>query len=138
MDLVRNNPQGNTPNNTSGNGNGANAQADARGQAAARPQRARVVTPPVDVFEGPEAILVLADLPGVAADALTIRLEKDELSVQGQRTDLAEPVEYRRVFAIPSDVDGEGIGAELSRGVLKLTLPRKASAKPRQIPVRGA
>lgn len=134
MDLVRNNPQANTP-----NGNGTSEKAEApRSQAAPRPARARVVTPPVDVFEGPEAILVLADLPGVAAEGLTIRLEKDELSVQGQRTDLAEPVEYRRVFAVPSDVDGEGIGAELSRGVLKLTLPRKASAKPRQIPVRGA
>lgn len=131
MDLARNNPQGNTPN---GNGQAESA----RGQAATRPARARVVTPPVDVFEGPEAILVLADLPGVSAEALTIRLEKDELSVHGQRTDLAEPVEYRRVFAVPSDVDGEGIVADLSRGVLKLTLPRKASAKPRQIPVRGA
>lgn len=108
-----------------------------RNQAAARPERVRAVAPAVDVFEGPDAILVHADLPGVASEDLSVRLEKDELSFVARRRDLGEALEYRRTFAVPPDVDGDGITASLARGVLELKLPRKASARPRQIPITG-
>ena len=126
MDIVRNanQPQTTTPES-------------ARTAPAPRPERVRAVAPAVDVFEGPDAILVHADLPGVATEDLTVRLEKDELSFVARRRDLGEPLEYRRAFAVPPDVDGDAITASLARGVLELKLPRKASARPRQIPIQG-
>lgn len=128
MDIVRTQPNGTT--------SVAPAES-ARGQAATRPERVRAVAPAVDVFEGPDAILVHADLPGVASEDLAVRLEKDELSFVARRRDLGEVFEYRRTFAVPPDVDGDGITASLARGVLELKLPRKASARPRQIPIQG-
>lgn len=128
MDIVRTQPNGTT---------GVTPADSTRAQAAPRPERVRAVAPAVDVFEGPDAILVQADLPGVAAEDLAVRLEKDELSFVARRRDLGEALEYRRTFAIPPDVDGDGITASLARGVLELKLPRKASARPRQIPIQG-
>lgn len=128
MDIVRNQP----------NGSATTTPADStRHQAATRPERIRAVAPAVDVLEGPDAILVHADLPGVASEDLSVRLEKDELSFVARRRDLGEAFEYRRTFAVPPDVDGDGITASLARGVLELKLPRKASARPRQIPIQG-
>ncbi len=103
----------------------------------ARPTRVRAYSPPVDVFESQEAIVLSVDVPGVAKDDVTLRLEKNDLSIQAMRREsLHGPIEYRRTFTIPQDIDGDAIAAELAKGVLTLTLPRKASAKPRTIPVR--
>jgi len=138
MDLVRNN--GNHTGHGNGNGSAVNVthgQGAQQRAHASRPERVQVLAPPVDVYESEDAILLLADLPGVAADDVTIRLEKDELSLHARRKDAGD-LEYRRAFAVPPDVDGDAIVADLANGVLKLTLPRKASAKPRQIPIRGA
>lgn len=104
-----------------------------------RPARVRAFSPAVDIFESPEAIVVHVDVPGVTAEDVTLRLEKNELVVKATRHEsLHGPIEYQRTFTIPTDIDGEAIAAHLARGVLSLTLPRKASAKPRTIQVRGA
>ncbi len=103
------------------------------------PQQARVraFAPPVDVFESPEAITVLVDVPGVCKEHVTLRLEKNELSIVATRTEsLQGPIEYRRTFRIPNDIDGDAIVADLAKGVLALTLPRQARAKPRTIQLR--
>jgi HSP20 family protein len=134
MEVVKNMEQQN------GGAQAAQTQTKTQPHAQPRQERVRAFAPPVDVFEGEEAILVLVDVPGVTQEEVTLRLEKDELSLQARRPDPAgrgAGIEYRRVFAVPPDVDGEAVTADLSRGVLKLTLPRKASAKPRQIQVRG-
>lgn len=99
--------------------------------------RVRAFSPPVDIFETQDAITVQIDVPGVSKDDVTLRLEKNELDVVAARREaLHGPVEYRRTFTIPQDVDGEAIVADLAKGVLTLTLPRKASAKPRTIQIR--
>lgn len=107
-------------------------------QPEARPARVRAYSPPVDVVEGPEGIVLHVDIPGVAKEDVALRLEKNELSVQATRREsLHGPIEYRRTFSLPQDVDGDAIAADLQKGVLVVTLPRKASAKPRNIEVRG-
>ena len=108
----------------------------------------RPIAPPFDIFESKDEILMFADLPGVAIDGVTIRLEKDQLLVRGQRVAAeaagtlvhAESVlaPYERSFVLPRGMDTEALSAEIKDGVLKLRLPKAESVKPRQIPVTAA
>ncbi len=99
--------------------------------------------PPVDVLENKDEILVIADLPGVSKEELTIRMEDQELLILGSQPDPVgderwQPVEYARSFRVPNTVDPGGISAELKQGVLRLTLKKREEAKPRRIEVKVA
>jgi HSP20 family molecular chaperone IbpA len=105
-----------------------------------------VVAPFVDIYESPEQILVLADLPGVTQEGLSIHLEKGELSFEGRRADAAELgpspgtaslPSYRRSFLVPQGIDLDKISAEMKSGVLRIHLPKAAALKPRQIPIKA-
>lgn len=105
-----------------------------------------VVTPPCDVFESRDEILLLADLPGVVADALRINVDNGELVVEARRVVPApgtvlgaefEACEYQRRFAVPPGIDSTKIAAELKNGVLALHLPKSEALKPRQIAVKA-
>ena len=91
-------------------------------------------TPPVDVFESKEAFLLWAELPGVKAEQVAIDLERDVLTVEATRED--PPLDYRRRFTLSVPVDAEKVSAALDDGVLRVELPKAASALPRTIPVR--
>jgi HSP20 family molecular chaperone IbpA len=98
-----------------------------------------VYAPPVDIFENKDEILIVADVPGVAADGLSINLDREKLSIdarrpEGQKGDKA--FDYRRVFVVPRGLDAEKIDAKLESGVLRLTLPKPAALKPHQIQVK--
>lgn len=95
----------------------------------------RTVTPRVDVYESPEDVLIFADLPGVAADALSVRVEQRSLILEAPRSDGAT---YRRVFDVPAVFDTSKVDAELKQGVLRLKLARSEASKPRRIDVRAA
>ena len=104
------------------------------------------VTPFVDIYENADEILVVADLPGVATGGLTVSLEKGELAFEARRTDASElgpgagetPLpDYRRSFTVPRGIDADKIAAELRDGLLRIHLPKSASLKPRQIPIRA-
>ena len=106
-------------------------------------QQRPAVAPLVDIFENAEELLVVADLPGVTQDNLSIRVEKGELTLEGRRTDAAESgvtteglPDYRRSFVVPQGIDTDKIGAALQAGVLRVHLPKSAALKPRQIPIR--
>lgn len=97
----------------------------------------------VDIYENPDELLVVADLPGVAQGGLSIRLEKGELWLEARRTDAAEIAngagelpDYRRTFVVPNGVDADKISADLQGGVLRVHLPKSAALKPRQIPIK--
>ena len=105
--------------------------------------------PAVDIFETPEELVVLADMPGVTPEGLNVRLEGDVLTIDGRpRSDEYEGlkpmhVEYNvggfhRRFTIGETVDRDGIRAELKNGVLKLRLPKAERAKARRIDVQAA
>ena len=103
------------------------------------------ITPPVDIYETAEGLVVTADLPGVAKEALDVRVENHLLTIRGKTAHIAssEPV-YReyglvnffRQFELNERVDTSKISAELKHGVLTLTLPKAEEAKPRKIEVR--
>lgn len=101
--------------------------------------------PRTDIYETEEGLTVQFDLPGLRQEDLDIRIEKDTLTIQGERKLAAEPEKYlrvernhgafSRVFSLPDFVNQEKIGANLANGVLTVTLPRREETKPRQIQV---
>ena len=112
--------------------------------------RARpVFVPRADIYETPEAIVLLADVPGVKESNLSITLENDVLTIEGNVEPEAhsgfslahaeyEVGDYRRVFTLSTDVDRDKIEATLKAGVLTLVLPKAEPAKARKIAVRAA
>jgi HSP20 family protein len=99
--------------------------------------RAREVPLPVDIYEGDDALLLLADLPGVEPDGLTVSFEAPELRVEGRRGTGETSSVYSRTFRVSEQIDPNGISAELAAGVLKLRLAKAAHTKPRKIEVRA-
>lgn len=102
------------------------------------------IAPTVDVFENDHELLVVADLPGVSQDRMSIHFDKGRLTIEGRREPAKwnarlseiEPADYRRTFLVPQGIDSEKIAAELSAGVLTVHLPKHASLKPRRIDVK--
>jgi HSP20 family protein len=107
-----------------------------------------VWTPAIDVAEDADKITLTADLPGLKQSDLEVQIEKDVLTLRGQRTleRDANGDHYRRFerlsgsfvrsFTLPPTVDVENVSAQLKDGVLTLILPKRAEAKPRQIKVQ--
>lgn len=100
--------------------------------------RAREVMLPVDIFEGPDELLLLADLPGVEASGLNVSFDAQELRIEGRRDAGESAVVYTRTFRVNEHIDASNITAELASGVLKLRLPKSPATKPRKIEVRAA
>jgi HSP20 family protein len=100
--------------------------------------RARQVLLPVDIYEGPDALLLLADLPGVEPAGLTVNFEAPELRIEGRRGSGETAAVYTRTFRVSEQIDPSGISAELSAGVLRLRLAKAAHTKPRKIEVRAS
>jgi HSP20 family protein len=107
-------------------------------------QRERYAVPPVDIYEGPDKLVVLADLPGVTRDGLSVQVEQGVLTIEGkQERDTPGDLLHRefsltpffRQFRITEQIDPTGIRAALKNGVLTLELPKAEQAKPRQIPI---
>ncbi len=118
-------------------------------EAATREERTvpgRFYVPPADVWETEDALAVAMEVPGVAREAVAIELKDDVLRVEA-RVDASkyeglEPVyaeygvgHWARSFALSDKVDRERIEARLEDGVLTLTLPKAAEARPRRISV---
>ncbi len=106
----------------------------------------RFYVPHTDVYETEEALTVVMEMPGVDRKDVEIELKEDVLRVEG-RIDFSkygglEPVyteygvgHWARSFALSDRVDRERIGAQLEDGVLTLTLPKTAEARPRRIAI---
>lgn len=106
-----------------------------------------VFTPSVDIFETDRAITLLADMPGVTSENLTIDLRENTLTLTGEVEAAGEADEkdllieyetgkYHRQFSLSNVIDQSKIDAQLNDGVLRLTLPKVEEAKPRKIEVK--
>jgi HSP20 family protein len=103
--------------------------------------------PAVDVYEDEHNVTLKIEVPGIDEKDIDIQLENNTLTVHGERKIEKDEKEenYRRVerqygsftrtFTLPLTVDGEKVSANYEKGVLKITLPKKAEAKPKQIKV---
>lgn len=102
-------------------------------------QRATVL-PAVDIFENKDELLILADLPGVTKEDLSISFDKGQLTLEGRPREFGldeEAFDYRRTFVVSQGIEADKITANLQNGVLRLTLPKPAALKPRQIEVKA-
>jgi HSP20 family protein len=103
--------------------------------------------PAVDVYEDEHTVTLKIEVPGIDEKDIDVRLENNTLTVHGERKIEQEEKEenYRRVerhygsftrtFTLPTTVDSEKVSANYDKGVLKIALPKKAEAKPKQIKV---
>lgn len=117
-----------------------------------QPNRAEpdaALLPPVDVVEDASGITLYADMPGVPKERLQLRVEGDQLSIEGELV-LPAPAHlqpshvevnlqrYRRRFTLSKELDAERVSAELAQGVLRVRIPKAAHAQPRRIEVQVA
>ena len=103
----------------------------------------------VDIREEDDAFFVDAEVPGLGAGDVQIDVEKNVLTIRGERKVEKEEIEdtYRRVerqygsftrsFTLPETVDADSISADLNNGVLALRLPKKEAPTPRSISVNA-
>ena len=103
--------------------------------------------PPVNIWEDENGFYVEAEVPGVSMDELEIFVhEGDELSIKGTRGSAEGERhwhyrergvgEFERRIKLSDAVDVEQVAAELTNGVLTISLPKKEAIKPRQIEVK--
>jgi len=114
------------------------------GTAVAARRMLRTAAPCVDIYENADEILVLADVPGVASDAIDVRVENDTLTLSTKRAAAPEAralgreyeeFDFARTFRLPRGIDGANIRAESRDGTLVVRLPKSAAAKPRKVSV---
>jgi HSP20 family protein len=103
--------------------------------------------PPVDIYETEDAIVLKAELPGIDAKDVEVRVEDNTLYLKGERKYEKEVKEqnYHRVersygsfarsFSLPNSIDAEKVKAEYKDGLLTLTMPKREEAKPKTIKI---
>jgi HSP20 family protein len=126
---------------------GAAVQAQEQEQSVQSPRD--TYTPPIDIHEGPEGLILEADIPGATEQGVQIQLEDNVLNLHA-RIEPPAPEEarliheeyrlgdYHRSFILSDEVDREGITAELKNGVLRLLLPKADRARTRRIEIKSA
>lgn len=104
--------------------------------------------PPVDIYEHDGTLVLKAELPGIEPKDVDVRVENNVLTLRGERKfdqevkrESCHRVEraygtFTRSFTLPSVVDTQGIKAEFKDGVLRVTMPKREDAKPKQIQIQ--
>jgi HSP20 family protein len=104
--------------------------------------------PPMDMKETNDEVVTSLELPGLSKGDIKVSVKNDVLSVTGEKR--AEKVEekenvhrvertygyFRRSVVLPVEVDSEKVTATFKDGVLKITLPKVESKKPKEIPIQ--
>jgi HSP20 family protein len=103
--------------------------------------------PLVDIYDDEHNITLKIEVPGIDEKDIDVRIENSTLTVPGERKIEKEEQEenFRRVerqygsftrsFTLPTTVDAEKVSANYDKGILKISLAKKAEAKPKQIKV---
>jgi HSP20 family protein len=105
--------------------------------------------PPVNLYETKDGYVLTAELPGVSADELEISIERNRLTLGGQRA-IERPQDasvhraerasgsFRRTVELPNEVDADKAEASHRNGVLMLRLPKQEKHQPRRIAVKAS
>ncbi|MGH9570813.1 MAG: Hsp20/alpha crystallin family protein, partial [Candidatus Angelobacter sp.] len=98
--------------------------------------------PAVDIYEDEHSLALKLEVPGMNDEDLHVSLENSTLSVTGERKFEKEEKEenfhrierrygsFSRTFRLPNTVDTEKVDASYDKGILKITLAKRAEAKP--------
>lgn len=108
---------------------------------------ARYYVPSTDIYETDDALQVVMEVPGVDRKNIDVKLENDELHVEARidsaNYDGLDPLyteynvgHFARSFSLSQHIDQNNIAANLSDGVLTLTLKKVQQAQPRRIEIR--
>jgi HSP20 family protein len=107
-------------------------------------------SPPVDIFERPDGLVIRAEIPGVQKEEIDVRIENNVLTLHGERRreagfdeSSAHRLErvfgaFTRSFSLPATVDSGKISAAYRDGVLEIVLPKADEAKPKRIQIQSA
>jgi HSP20 family protein len=103
---------------------------------------------PLDAYGTEDAIVLIADVPGLKPEDLDITLEGDTLTVRGEFKKRVDDKQYllrelptgrfERVMTINTPIDNSKVEANFQDGVLTLTLPKAETVKPKQIKVKAS
>jgi HSP20 family protein len=104
--------------------------------------------PAVNVAATPDAVTVYLFAPGIDPKSLDISIQQNVLSVSGRREVEAQQNgtwfrqerfsgQFRRVVALPDDVDPDKVDARYEAGIVHVTVGRRASEKPRRIDIQS-
>lgn len=113
-----------------------------------RTRSTKVYNPDVDIIEGKDKIVVIADMPGVNEDSIDVTLEDNILTIYGRvKWEIPEKMklthaeygigDYQRIFTVSGEIDREKIQATVKNGVLRLVMPKNDTARMRKINVRA-
>lgn len=104
--------------------------------------------PSIDIYETDTELVLEAELPGVLKENVTVTVDKDQITLKGERKFDKETQEenyhriersygtFSRTFTLPGEVDASKIEAVQEDGVLRVTIPKKPEAQPREIEVK--
>ena len=110
-------------------------------------RRERPMIPPVDIYETDEALILVADMPGVTKESVEVKIDENVLHLKGEIVDLpgedVSPVyvelrgnEYYRAFTIGPEFDLDKIEASMEAGVLRIYLPKVEAERPKKIEIK--
>ncbi len=103
--------------------------------------------PAMDIYDKKDKIVVKSEIPGMKKDEIDLILEDGILTIKGEKKREEKSEEggelrrelyygaFQRAVALPSDVDEKKIRASYKKGVLEVELPKKESAKPKQLKI---
>lgn len=110
----------------------------------------RTFTPAADVYETDKTVELHLDMPGIAPDAIDVKLEGDQLTISAERKTEKEAGKenekftrrerfagtFRRTFTLSDTLEGTTPEASYKHGVLVVTLPKREAAQPRSFKVK--
>lgn len=100
--------------------------------------------PPMNAWEDDQNVYVEVEVPGLTMENLELLIQNDELTLRGRRESASQELirqerwsgQFERTITLPAIVESEKAEAHLNNGVLAVTLPKAASARPRKIEIR--
>lgn len=104
------------------------------------------IQPPCSICEEEGQVRLQVEMPGVDKDGITVRVEKNELIIEGHPS-FDDPSgtwllrerrrgDFFKRFIIDDTIDRDSVDARIQDGVLELTLHTRESAKPRKIEIK--
>ena len=103
--------------------------------------------PPVDIYEDEHSVVIKAEVPDVELKDIEVKIENNTLTLRGERKHSSEVKkenyyrveryfgQFQRSFSLPQAIDQDKVQATCDKGILTITLPKRADTQPKQISV---